>query len=152
MSSWRSICKAAGLRIIFVDAFEQVYCRMYHSFDEVWSGFSKNLFALYNYSLPFALLAILLNSLLFVFPVLLLCIAPIVTFQSQLIVLAWAGYLIAVLLRILLALHFTRRERWQALLFCWLHPISMILQNLILLNSIWWRYRKVGTLWKGRYY
>ncbi len=53
--------KRAGERMIFVDALAFVRCRMYRSLAEVWAGFSKNLFAFYNYSLPFALLALLLN-------------------------------------------------------------------------------------------
>jgi chlorobactene glucosyltransferase len=145
-------CKAAGLRIIFVDGLEQVRCRMYHSFNDVWRGFSKNLFAFYNYSLPFALFAVLFNLLLYAFPVILLCLTLFLAFPNSVISLAWSAYILAVLLRILLALRFTQQERLLTLLFCWLHPLSMTLQTLILLNSIRWRYRKAGTEWKGRYY
>ena len=145
-------CKAAGLRTIFVDAREQVSCRMYQTFGEVWRGFSKNLFAFYNYSLPFALLAVICNLLLFVLPVLLLCPGLLRIVPQAVLYLAGASYLLAVLLRSLLALRFSKQQRLQAFLFCWLHPVSMVLQSLILLNSIRWRYRKAGTEWKGRYY
>jgi len=60
--------KAAGYHMIFVDALNVVRCRMYRSFGEVWNGFSKNLYAFYNYALPFALLGLLLNLALFVAP------------------------------------------------------------------------------------
>jgi chlorobactene glucosyltransferase len=33
-----------------------------------------------------------------------------------------------------------------------LHPISILLECLFLLNSIRWHYRKKGAMWKGRYY
>ncbi len=36
--------KTAGFRMIFVDAQELVHCRMYHSFAEVWAGFSRESF------------------------------------------------------------------------------------------------------------
>jgi len=38
------------------------------------------------------------------------------------------------------------------LLLCFLHPVAITLDCLILLNSIRWHYRKAGVMWKGRYY
>ncbi|GER88454.1 glycosyl hydrolase [Dictyobacter vulcani] len=144
--------KAAGYRIAYADAFELTQCRMYHSFEEVWSGFSKNLFAFYNYSLTFALAAILLNLLLFVAPLFLLlgCIAE--GSSPMTILVALTATLLPILMRICLALRFTRRQKSLALILSFLHPISIILECLILLNSIRWHYRKSGTTWKGRYY
>jgi chlorobactene glucosyltransferase len=54
------LCKAAGHRMIFVDASTLVCCRMYRSFAEVVAGFSKNNFAVYHFALWSALLAITL--------------------------------------------------------------------------------------------
>ncbi len=144
--------KAAGYRMIFVDALELVRCRMYHSFAEVWAGFSKNLFAFYNYSLPFALVALLLNLVLFVLPPLFVIVSPIVHPSLIAIFFAAGAYLLAVLMRMLLTLRFTRAQRGLMLLLCLLHPVSITLECLILLNSIRWRYRKAGILWKGRHY
>ncbi len=144
--------KAAGLRMAFVDAQELVRCRMYRSFAEVWAGFSKNLFALYNYSLPFALCALALNLILFVLPLALILVAPFTTLSSTRLLLALCAYLLPAVMRILLTLRFIHSQKWQMLLFCLLHPISILLQCLILLNSIRWHYRKVGVRWKGRYY
>ncbi len=144
--------KAAGLRMTFVDAQDLVYCRMYHSFTEVWSGFSKNLFAFYNYALPFALLALLLNILLFVVPPLLIIVAPFVHLSARMFFLAISAYLLVMLMRIVLTLRFTHVQRGRMLLLCLFHPISIALECLILLNSIRWHYRKSGTVWKGRQY
>ena len=55
-------------------------------------------------------------------------------------------------MRLPLALRFTRAPRGPALLFCFLHPLAVLLGCLILLNSMRWYYRKAGTEWKGRYY
>lgn len=144
--------KAAGYRMIFVDAFELVRCRMYHSFTEVWSGFSKNLYAFYNYSPIFALLALLLNLALFVFPPLILLISLFTAIPTQAILFSACAYLTAILIRVLLTLRFTRTQRGLMLLLCLLHPLSIALECLILLNSMRWHYSKRGTLWKGRQY
>lgn len=144
--------KAAGYRMIFVDAFLLVKCRMYMSFAEVWSGFSKNLFAFYNYSLPFALFALVLNLCLFVAPPLLILLSIVIPLPTDIFLCALSAYGIAALMRVLLTLRFTRSHRGIMLLLCFLHPISILLECLILINSIRWRYRKTGTIWKGRHY
>ena len=144
--------KAAGLRMIFVDAQELVRCRMYRSFTEVWQGFSKNLFAFYNYSPVFALLALLLNLALFVSPCFLLLLSPFLALSTTVLLCAAMAYLLSIIMRVLLTLRFTRSQRASMLLLCVLHPISIMLECLILLNSMRWRYRKTGTVWKGRQY
>src|SRR5260370_10763528 len=142
--------KAAGYRMAFVDAMNLVSCRMYRSSKEVWTGFSKNLFAFYNYSLVFAALALFLNLALFVAPPLLILATPLVTLPSILVFSASIAYALAVLMRLLLTLRFTRVKRGLMLLLCLLHPISIVLECLILLNSIWWYYRQKETARKGQ--
>ncbi len=144
--------KAAGYHMIFVDAQDLVRCRMYHSFEEVWSGFSKNLFAFYNYALPFALVGFILNVLLFIVPALLMLSALFVPLSFSTLLLATGAYALPVLMRVLLTLRFTDVQRGLMLLLCLLHPVSIALECLILLNSIRWHYRKQGTMWKGRQY
>ncbi len=144
--------KVAGHRMIFVDAQDLVRCRMYRSFAEVWSGFSKNLFAFYNYALPFALVGLVLNILLFIVPVLLIISALFVPLSLTTLLLATGAYLLPVVMRVLLTLRFTYTQRGTMLLLCLLHPVSIALECLILLNSIRWHYRKSGTVWKGRQY
>lgn len=144
--------KAAGYRMIFVDALQLVRCRMYHSFADVWSGFSKNLFAFYNYSLPFALVALILNLLLFVVPLLLLLLSPFVHLSNMLFLAALGAYLLVVLMRLLLTVRFVRTRRVLMLVLSFLHPLAILLECLIVLNSIRWRYSKQGIVWKGRSY
>ena len=144
--------KATGYRMAFVDALELVQCRMYHSWHEVWAGFSKNLFAFYNYSLPFAIFALLLNLLLFVLPVLLLLDAPFFALPQHTVLYALVAYTLAVTMRILLTLRFVQAQRGLMLIYSFFHPISIVLECLILVNSIRWRYRKSGAMWKGRQY
>ncbi|GCE27139.1 glycosyl hydrolase [Dictyobacter alpinus] len=144
--------KAAGYRMAYADAFELTQCRMYHSFAEVWSGFSKNLFAFYNYSLPFALVALVLNLLLFVVPPFLLLACAVHGSSAGTILPVLTITLLPLIMRMLLALRFTRSNKGWVVILGLLHPISIILECVILLNSIRWHYRKSGAVWKGRYY
>jgi chlorobactene glucosyltransferase len=144
--------KAAKLRMIFVDAQELVYCRMYRSLTDVWNGFSKNLFALYNYSLPFAIFALILNLALFVLPLALVLSAPFTGLSLTILCLAIFAYLLPVMMRMVLTLRFMHAQRGGMLLLCLLHPLSILMECFILLNAIRWHYGKVGTRWKGRYY
>jgi len=144
--------KAAGYRIAFVDALDMISCHMYTSFANTWIGLSKTFFAFYNYSLVAALVIIIFDLTLFVVPPLLLLVSLFVSLPLTIIQLALGSYGIAVLMRLLLAIRFTRSQRLVALLLCFLHPVAILLGCLILLNSVHWYYRKLGTEWKGRYY
>lgn len=146
------LTKAAGYRMAFVDACDMLCCRMYTSFARTWVGFSKTFFAFYNYSLPAALGILLFDLTLFVMPAVCLLLAPFFSLPLALVLGAGGGYALAVLMRLPLALRFTRAPRGPALLFCFLHPLAVLLGCLILLNSMRWYYRKAGTEWKGRYY
>lgn len=144
--------KAAGYRMAFVDALNLISCHMYTSFANTWAGFSRTFFAFYNYSLIAAIVIITLDLALFVVPPLLLLLALFVSLPLAVILLALGSYSIAVLMRLLLAIRFARSQELLTLLLCFLHPIAILLGCLILLNSMRWHYRKVGTAWKGRYY
>ena len=144
--------KAAGYRMVFVDALEFVHSRMYRSFAEIWAGLSKNIFAFYNYSLPFALVALLLILILFIAPAPLAFTAIILHLPLNVLLFGVGVYSLEVLMYILLTLRFTRRKRGLMLLLCFLLPLSVVLYCLILLNSVRWYYRKTGVEWKGRHY
>lgn len=146
------LVKAAGYRIAFVDALDLISCHMYTSFAQTWKGFSKTFFAFYSYSLLAAFAILLLDLTLFVLPALLLVGALVVSLPLVVFRLALASYSVAVLMRLLLALRFTRSQKLLTLFLCLLHPLTIILGCLILLNSIRWYYRKLGTEWKGRCY
>jgi chlorobactene glucosyltransferase len=144
--------KAAGYRMAFVDALDMISCHMYTSFADTWQGFSRTFFSFYSYSLIAALIIIILDLALFVMPPLLLLLALFVALPQSVILLSIINYGLAALMRILLAIRFTRSQKLLTLFLCLLHPVTILLGCLILLNSIRWHYRKQGTAWKGRYY
>jgi chlorobactene glucosyltransferase len=185
--------KATGARVWLIDGTGAVTTHMYHSFREIWQGFSKNLFAFYNYSLPAALLAISVNILLYVVPPALLMIhhrrAPdckhvLLRKRSRLSALVGKKHQVAYIplrgdghrhglaprsglplaivetalgLGMRLALAARLRTSIASAL---LHPLGILLQSAITLNSIRWSQRAVGGVqgargqiaWKGRTY
>ncbi|QBD77406.1 glycosyltransferase [Ktedonosporobacter rubrisoli] len=144
--------KAAGYRMAFVDAHKLLYCHMYTSFANMWTGFSKTFFAFYSYSLPAALAILFFDVTLFIVPPLLVLLSLFISLPRAVILLSLGNYCLAVLMRLCLACRFGRSQRVLTLLLCLLHPATVILGCLILLNSIRWHFRKLGTEWKGRYY
>jgi chlorobactene glucosyltransferase len=144
--------KAAGYRMAYVDAHEMLYCHMYTSFAKTWVGFSRTFFAFYSYSLIGAFAIIMFDFMLFVVPLLLLLWSLFAPLPLTVIQFSLGSYGIAVLMRLLLAIRLARSQKLLTLLFCFLHPATILLGSLILLNSIRWYYRKLGTEWKGRYY
>lgn len=144
--------KAAGYRMAYVDGQDLVSCYMYDSFAELWGGFSRTFFSFYNYSLLAAAAMIILNLALFVAPPLLALTSIFVPLAPPVTLFSLGSYILAVAMRISLTLACARSQRVPLLLLSLLHPISMILECLFLLNSIRWHYRKEGALWKGRYY
>lgn|SRR5579872_5169066 len=145
------LCKAAGQRMIFVDASMLIRCRMYRSFTGVVAGFSKSHFAPYQHALALAIMAIMLMLIVFVVPPL-LAILALLAGSWLVFSLATTTYMLAVVMRMLITLRCNHRQRAIMLLLCFLHPVSIVLECLVLLNAIRWHYRKAGVMWKGRYY
>ncbi len=144
--------KAAGYRMAYVDGQGLVSCYMYNSFAEVWVGFSRTFFAFYNYSLLAALGMIILDLALFVAPPLLALVSLVIPFAPSAVSYLLGSYILAVLMRMLLALACARSQRLTLMLLAPLQPLSILLECLFILNSIRWHYRKQGAMWKGRYY
>mgnify|MGYP005849052077 CR=1 FL=1 len=64
--------KAHGLCWRLVDGSRYIRCRMYHNFQEVYNGLSKNLFAVFNSNVPLFILIWLWLGLVFLEPLLVL--------------------------------------------------------------------------------
>jgi len=130
--------KSLGCKILTASGRDAVFGRMYHSFTEVWYGFSQNAFGLVNFqTLPyFAMMAILL--LAFVLPY---GLAAYPLWTSP----ALVAIALNILLRLILAVKFK-----QPLLFgVLLHPLGALLTVAVALSSFY--YYLIGNiLWKER--
>ncbi|HND32159.1 MAG TPA: glycosyltransferase family 2 protein [Myxococcota bacterium] len=128
--------KSLGWRVIFADGDRMGSCRMYHSFPEVWEGFSKNI-RLGIGSTPGTLAVVLLYFTCFLLPFFLLPLAPVE---------AAVGVAGILLQRLLLAWRH-QQSGWGLLL----HPVGVVVLLAIALNSVRWAWS--GDIrWKGRVY
>lgn len=129
----------AGMRFWNCDGSRLIDCRMYHSFDELWEGFTKNVRPAFERS-SFEFFSFgLVHMAAFFWPFLLVWLPGQRSFALVEIALVYV-------LRTLLAIRF--RTSWFGVL---LHPAGDLLCILIALNS-WRRSTFSAVTWKGRSY
>lgn len=139
--------KAAGFSISVRDGSMAVSCRMYRNLREIWEGFSKNLFAVVNFSLSGLIVMVLSLALIYLLPSVLFC-AEMWRPQE---VLSWffpaVEILLAVSMRLLLALRFR-----LGIVSSFFHPAGIFMVLGIAMNSAWRVLGGCGVVWKGRTY
>jgi chlorobactene glucosyltransferase len=139
--------KKAGFKQLLPDGTDTVTCRMYHSSQEVWNGFSKNIYAFFGFKLYWIILFLAINLLIFIGPYFCLLFGWL-TQRPNNITWLWlplAQIVLAWLIRLGIAIRFGFRG-----IDIFLHPISIIYMIFIAINSVRWRKR--GVQWKGRTY
>jgi chlorobactene glucosyltransferase len=137
--------KANGMRWRLVDGRDHVGCRMYHSFREAVEGFSKSLFAVFGYNVPFFSFVWLWLWIVFTEPllVLLLGLVGVRVPPANLLLASTAVVLSLVLWGI---------SHWRfgfPLYLTLLYPLSIFTSVIIAMRSM--LLTKLGrTTWKGR--
>jgi chlorobactene glucosyltransferase len=136
--------KSMGLRRLFCDLGTRVQCRMYHNWREVWDGFGKNIFPLFNYNLPAFAFAWLWLALVYSWPPLevLLGLAGLGT-QPLLLSVSAVG--LGVLLWLLAALRLKLHP-----LVCIFYPLTSLFFVLVGIRSAFSYYAGKPPSWKGR--
>jgi len=136
--------KAHGQRVVFVDGHGLATCRMYTSAQEVWEGFSKNIYAGVGHPLTMLLvLGAYVAAFLLPWVVLPLALAGV---GADLLAPAAVGVAANVVQRAVLA---ERHDHPPASVL--LHPVGIAALLAIALNS--WRWSWRGTIrWAGRTY
>lgn len=139
--------KAFGYRLVVRSGIGRVRCRMYQGFGEIWRGFSKNIFAGFNFSLPSMAAVMAMLFLLFVLPFAQLSWALIFGAAPGLLELLTVQALLILFIRMSLSVSFR-----LGLLSSFLHPIGILLVIAIAANSYRWLATGAGARWKGRAY
>lgn len=140
--------KERGYHLVIRDGGDMVSCRMYRSFREIWDGFSKNLFAGFQYSVPMIASVIFFNFLTSVVPfVLMVWGAGSGAFAAPWFAYSMSQVLIIIAIRVLFSSRFGL-DLWS----CLLHPLAMVVLIGIAINSCRWILTGGGTRWKGRVY
>ena len=132
------LAKTRGIRILTTAGTRIVSCRMYHSFSEVWNGFSKNLFGLVRYKTVLFFILTLSLWTMCILPYIAVGFAPLRAFAIVAIVMNTA-------MRIVLALKY-RHPFWTSVI---LHPFGVLLTLMIGINSFF-QVKRGRLQWKGR--
>ena len=140
--------KEHGLKLIVEDGSQLLSVRMYRNFKEIWNGFSKNIFAGFEFS---SIRLFIMNTIYF-----LLFFVPFLLLFIELSLHSDVNYIV-ILLIIQTAIIFIARIAISArfslgIISSLLHPLGAITIPLIALNSRRWITSGEGAKWKGRTY
>ena len=138
--------KRQGKALWYGDGSRTYFVRMYHGLDELWAGFSKNLFSAFSKNLPLLLWVIFLIVNLFVLP-------PLWALfgwgsNAKWTLLPLLTYLGLAAVRYGLTLRFGRDTGGYALL----NPLAWAMVVGIALSSAYRSVSGQGSAWKGRVY
>ena len=140
--------KRYGYNFMIFDGSKNIYCRMYRSFSKLIRGFSKFMFAAFDFNLFNMAVVILLISALFLFPFILLPLGVLLfDWSSMIINLITIQILIVLIMRIILTIRLKNR-----ILDIFFHPLSMVYIILICINSVLQTKFGEGACWKDRKY
>ncbi len=139
--------KAAGFSYMVFDGSSNIFCRMYKNSRDAVSGFSKFIFAAFDYNGFSEAIAIAFYSILFLVPFILLPISLIFEWSKILVILSIIQVFLVFIIKIIISLRFKER-----IFDIFLTPVSLCYIIAIAVNSyIQVRFRK-GVYWKGRVY
>ena len=126
--------KAEGLKIAVLLGKNDVFCRMYRSFDEAVIGFSRNIHEYFGGQ----------RAVMLVFWFI-VCFGPFIVFFAA----GWTLFSLFVLLVLLNRVFITAANRQSIFLSVLLHPVQMISFTVVVFYNIFRRIKK-ETTWKGR--
>jgi len=147
------IIKEHGLKLVATDGMDMLCVRMYRSFKEIWNGFSKNIFAGFNFSTSMLFTVNVIYTLLFFLPFIFFAIELLLYFScphngiNYLLILTGIQVFILYLARFLLSRRFK-----LSYISSVLHPFGVIMVPVIAINSWVWIKLGSGAKWKGRVY
>lgn len=144
--------KAQGLRLVMALGEGQIGGRMYKNWQEVRSGFAKNILAGHGDMPAFLILSALFHWLVFLlpWPWLALGITSGNSFPWTPLAMIALGMGVRALSAALppeLPVDAALRQRLGGAV---LLPVSVVMMSIIAGQSLWWRYRHGGPQWKGR--
>jgi chlorobactene glucosyltransferase len=137
--------KRNGLRLVMSLGDGLIHGRMYASWRQVRHGFAKNILAGHGDSPFFLLVSVVFHWLVFLLPWFWLAVGLANRLSREALGAPLAMIALGVGARALSAAASRHYLRDAFLL-----PVSVLLMTVIAAQSLWWRYRYGGPLWKGR--
>jgi len=140
--------KKAGFKYMIFDGSSNVYHRFYRNFKEVMRGFSKFIYPAFGYNVFVEFVALLIFSIVFLFPFIIL--------PAGILILDWSGLILTLgivqiflifTIKIILAIRF--KTRVLDIIFT---PISICYMLVVAANSYFQARFGKGLYWKERIY
>ncbi len=140
--------KRHGYRFMLFDGSKNIYCRMYRNFRGLIKGFSKFMFAAFDFKVFNIAVVILFISVIFLFPFIFLPLGILLfNWPYPIVNLIIIQIFIVLTMRIILAIRLNNR-----ILDTFLHPVSMVYIILLCINSVLQTKFGEGAYWKDRGY
>ncbi len=140
--------KRFGYKFMIFDGSKSINCKMYRNFSQLISGFSKFMFAAFDYQVFTISAVVLIISVLFLFPFILLPLGIFIfDWSGRIMSLITIQVLTLLIMRVIMAIKLKSRAS-----DAFLHPLSMIYIILICINSVFQAKFREGVLWKSRRY
>ena len=137
------VLKQSGNKLAMLHGINSVYCRMYTSHKEIWSGFRKNFLAGFESMTAFILMGIL-HLIVFILPLITL-IYSIVYSNTDLMIIS--GYLVTLIIAQRVSLSFW--FKWNPF-YALLHFISVIWFQVLAVRCMLDKASGTKPLWKDR--
>jgi len=139
--------KKMGYKFMIFDGRNNIYCRMYKNLREIVKGYSKVLFAVFDYKIHMISIGIILVFIIFLSPFFLLPLGILLDWPFLLIELLILQITIIFITRIILIIRF--KCKTIDIIF---HPVAIIYLIVLAINSILSVKIGSGVCWKGRIY
>jgi len=139
--------KRSGYKFMIFDGRSNLYCRMYRSFRDVVRGYSRVLFAAFDYNIFMMSMAIFLIATVFLGPFIMLPLGVVFNWSALIIEIIILQIIIILTTRIVFAIRFKCRS-----VDILLHPVAMLYLLFIAVKSILDIRYGDGMRWKGRVY
>ena len=139
--------KRCGYKFMIFDGRSNLYCRMYHNFSEVVSGYSKVLFSSFDYSIMMMSTAIVVIAAIYLMPFVMLPLSMIFDWQQIYVNIMILQIIFILVTRIILSIRFGMKAVDMLL-----YPLSVIYLLSMAVNSVLQYRFNIGVCWKGRTY
>ena len=139
--------KRCGYKFMIFDGSSNLYCRMYHNFSEIVSGYSKVLFSSFDYSITMISTAMVVVTAIYLMPFIMFPLGIIFDWQQIYVNIIALQIIFILITRIMLSIRF-RMKAVDILLY----PLSVIYLLSLAVNSVLQFKFNIGVCWKGRTY
>ena len=139
--------KRCGYKFMIFDGRSNLYCRMYHNFSEVVSGYAKILFASFDYSIMMLSISITIMVMIYIMPFIMFPLSIVFDWHQAYVNMIFFQIIFILITRIMMSIRYRMK-----VVDIFLYPISVIYLLSMAVNSFLQYRFNIGVCWKGRIY